>query len=470
MGNAAITALVQAQPAPAQAPYDPKALANLLSWKGKAKNSLLAQVIEAQTEAISAHQKQDPRQEVAALARTADGIRAWKTKHPDDASAKSAEIAKLQRSIDQRLPAVEEAARATWAQQELGLPAAMVIQLGADGVRAVREAYKMLLKMPEATDTSTADALRTGADAKLQTIAPLVGGSVGLIRAMLMRHALPALNPELAQAITRPDYALKDAATVRDGAARAKDLGTERLGDLQAAAADATNPKKGVAEMELRFQAGALQDLPAAAERLREPGEKPPKGEQGQRRRKEQEQRKKALKGMPNEEATAILSYTSNGFTKFNQPLRDDPGSVPRNQAALTLLAISGLNRMKPATGQVFRHGGLFPGFKELNQVGATVVDMGFLSTARDQPGCIPGAVSHEVLEIITSKSGRDVSPLSLFGSGEREVLFKPGTRFRVTAVYEVTAGVRSDGTVDPDASRDGKKNDIKLVIHKTEV
>lgn len=158
------------------------------------------------------------------------------------------------------------------------------------------------------------------------------------------------------------------------GATRAKQLGTERLGDLQTAAADASNPKQGVAQMELRFQAGALQDLSAAAARLRDPGAK-----------------------LPN-----------------------------KDQAALTLLAISGLNRVKPATGQVFRHGGLFPGFKELNQVGATVVDMGFVSTARDQPGCIPGAVSHEVLEIITSKSGRDVSPLSLFGAGEREVLFKP--------------------------------------------
>jgi hypothetical protein len=73
-------------------------------------------------------------------------------------------------------------------------------------------------------------------------------------------------------------------------------------------------------------------------------------------------------------------------------------------------------------------------------------------------------------LEILTSKSGRDISQLSAF-NGEAEVLFRPGTRFRVTRVVERSADDSwPDAETKLHAEETSKKASIKLVIFKEEV
>ena len=148
----------------------------------------------------------------------------------------------------------------------------------------------------------------------------------------------------------------------------------------------------------------------------------------------------------------------------------------------------SGLNKMKRFEGQVYRHGGEFSGYAEANVLGAVVSDMAPLSTAIKQGGAASGGEQHEVLEVIQSQNGRDVSSLSLFGSGEGEVLFAPGARFRVTAVF-VRNGADRDKKHHIDQWRirnqqdmsnfaqamtllqnDSKKDTIRRIVFKTEV
>jgi hypothetical protein len=84
------------------------------------------------------------------------------------------------------------------------------------------------------------------------------------------------------------------------------------------------------------------------------------------------------------------------------------------------------------------------------------------------------------VLEIITSKTGRDISQFAFF-QGESEVLFKPSTRFTVLARYtrsmfndvdddwQPQTGPRRDQALAYWKS-DDKKSTIKMIVLKEEV
>ncbi|MBA3867628.1 MAG: hypothetical protein H0X30_00585 [Anaerolineae bacterium] len=139
-------------------------------------------------------------------------------------------------------------------------------------------------------------------------------------------------------------------------------------------------------------------------------------------------------------ELFGVMGYTSNLYGAINSPLRFDVGDNTKftaGHAALAGSITSALNKIKPFKGDVYRHGGDFKGYSSVNVAGAVVSDMAPLSTAIDQKGPASAAEQHEVLEILTSVAGRDVSKMSMFGGKEGEVLFAPGTRFRVVAAFE---------------------------------
>lgn len=72
-------------------------------------------------------------------------------------------------------------------------------------------------------------------------------------------------------------------------------------------------------------------------------------------------------------------------------------------------------------------------------QPGDYIEDSGFLasSTIKGGEGAASGwGTKKEVYFEIHGKTGKDISPYSQI-SGEREVLFKPGTKFKVDAVSE---------------------------------
>jgi hypothetical protein len=97
---------------------------------------------------------------------------------------------------------------------------------------------------------------------------------------------------------------------------------------------------------------------------------------------------------------------------------------------------------------------------------------MAFLSTAGSQAGCDNAAESHQVLEVLTSKTGRDVSLISAF-SKEREVLFFPGTRFRVTRVVrradDEPRWPKDDKETEKHLGDTTKRSEIQMVVYKEE-
>jgi hypothetical protein len=136
-------------------------------------------------------------------------------------------------------------------------------------------------------------------------------------------------------------------------------------------------------------------------------------------------------------EMAGLVGYTSDLYSTVNNPLRKDIGTsnMAEGSKALIGATASALNKLKPYKGIVYRHADDFTGYAEMHHPGAVVSDTAFLSTAKEQKGCASAAENHGVLEILISKSGRDVSEASVFGNKEAEILFRPGTKFRVSHV-----------------------------------
>jgi hypothetical protein len=139
---------------------------------------------------------------------------------------------------------------------------------------------------------------------------------------------------------------------------------------------------------------------------------------------------------------TMITAYTFN-YSQFNSPLRGDltpeaqGGNFSNKNLALTQGMISGLNELPLYAGYVYRHDSIFTGFDQLRRVGSVMTDMAVISATREASSLklISGSGSAEVLSVIRSKTGRFAKPLSQYNarhSDENEVIFKPGTQFRI--------------------------------------
>jgi hypothetical protein len=101
----------------------------------------------------------------------------------------------------------------------------------------------------------------------------------------------------------------------------------------------------------------------------------------------------------------------------------------------------AGLRLLKPFTGQVYR------GFRtnSLPKVGETWTEAKFSSMSQ-QPHVAAafadkGVGRYHILVTMTSVTGRDMGDLSMFGAGEAEVVFPPGSVFRVTGAPQPWPG-----------------------------
>jgi len=151
---------------------------------------------------------------------------------------------------------------------------------------------------------------------------------------------------------------------------------------------------------------------------------------------------------------------------------------IEKGRMAFTKSAISGLNKLRPFNGKVYRHSKFFPGYNDLNQVGGVVTDMGFTSSTF-RIKSLSDAFGLDIMEIIYSKNGRLIKPISE-AQGEDEVLFKPGTRFKVTKRADSHPSVEDpkrrewdeklDAEMKSDLSQNRYRHAIKVVIVKEEV
>jgi hypothetical protein len=393
-------------------------------------------------------------------------------KHPESPADqdKRTAIADLLVAIEKELPIVGYAETAV---EKLGISIELVRELPPKAIQYLVDADRAL----DTGDVARADSCFGEVSQELAN-APGADrasdeGMLKLIKSSLMRKNVGQVRPAIHAALTDPKYRLDDPAEIRSGADKAQSLATGRITQIDALTAkhrdgsglaempDAERIRIETMIMEGRLQKPTLENLKGAAGGLR--AAKPAPGAE--------KSHKKTFATLTDEEASAIIGYSTNLYPGFNGPLRAGIHQLTGDEAALTKLAVSGLNKLPPYTGQVYRHGQNFNGYARVNRVGAIVSDMAFLSTAGDQKGCVTGGEYHEVLEVLKSKTGRDVSPLSAFGKGEAEVLFRPGTQFRVTKVAR-----KDKDNAWPDketmllATATPKKNDIQMVVFKEEL
>jgi hypothetical protein len=445
--------------------FDGKSLKGLTSTKGKILNSSLHQLVGTYRKYVDAAVgKAGATAEYGLLVQMKKLVDQWMAHRDEEGDAgdlsssqkkKATILTSMAAAIDAEIPIVKERARRHNLVANLGLPPEYVEEL----------------TLPDVTLLTRADwALGQGdlgtADKALSALRKSMGdGPVNLIKSSLMRRHIGKVNPQMAKVFDDPKYKLVDKGEIAAGSAKVQSLANDRIGEIDdlskqyprgkpADMDDADFTKIDVKLMEGRMQKPVLSNLKASAKTMKDA----PAG-------------KKPLGGLSEEEISAILGYSTNLYGKFNAPLRSGVDKLPADQASLTKLAVSGLNKLPAHQGQVFRHGGLFPGYKALNKVGGVMVDMAFLSTAREQSGCVSAAEQHEVLEVLTCKSGRDISKVSAFGAGEAEVLFRPGTRFKVLRVVERAAdGSWPDPETKAFAEQTSKKAQIQMVIYKAEV
>lgn len=144
--------------------------------------------------------------------------------------------------------------------------------------------------------------------------------------------------------------------------------------------------------------------------------------------------------GLGEEEITSIYLYTTFIHKKVNEALRaEGTTEVAEKVKPFAQAATLGLGKLPPHEGWVRRGVNLPPEELEKYQVGHEVTENGFTSATlaktigREKP--------HQF--VILSKKGRDISEFSHF-EGEKEVLFAPGSRFRVVKKEAVQEEGRS--------------------------
>lgn len=148
------------------------------------------------------------------------------------------------------------------------------------------------------------------------------------------------------------------------------------------------------------------------------------------------QQRRMGLPELTAEEAAAIRSYTGNTYRTLNNALRSGSYASDLHLQAYVDAAQHGLAKMPKYVGRSAR--GMTFGEAELKNAlatyrkGAVVEDSAFVSSSYGEQAAFGGNVFLQ----INGRTGVNISSFSKYG-GEREVLFMPGTRFRVDDVVQ---------------------------------
>ncbi len=127
----------------------------------------------------------------------------------------------------------------------------------------------------------------------------------------------------------------------------------------------------------------------------------------------------------------ALADYTGPGYLDLNNALRG--GEVDASQLARIEAVKTALAKLPPYEGPVIRGTNLPPEVLARYQPGEVITEDAFLSTTTNAGVARSPTFMGNVEFRILSKTGRDISPFSIF-PGEREILFPPGTKFYVSS------------------------------------
>lgn len=136
------------------------------------------------------------------------------------------------------------------------------------------------------------------------------------------------------------------------------------------------------------------------------------------------------------QETASIIEYTSNSFTVLNGALRSKTAEQIAEHKVIIESAVDGLKKLPPFEGTSYRGTRLPLDMRNRLQVGDTFEDEAFLSTSSDARAAFDGNTTFT----IQGKTGRSVESISEF-SGEKEILFMPGTKFRITKIEDRMRG-----------------------------
>jgi hypothetical protein len=125
----------------------------------------------------------------------------------------------------------------------------------------------------------------------------------------------------------------------------------------------------------------------------------------------------------------ALADYTGPGHEDLNNALRTD--TMDASQQARVDALNQALEKLPPHSGSVFRGTNLPPDVLARYQPGAVVTESAFFSTTMDLNVAQSPAFAGNVEFRILSRTGRDISSLSMYPS-EQEVLFQSDATFFV--------------------------------------
>jgi ADP-ribosyltransferase exoenzyme len=132
---------------------------------------------------------------------------------------------------------------------------------------------------------------------------------------------------------------------------------------------------------------------------------------------------------LTSEDLSALNNYTGLGHEDLNDALRT--GTMDASQQARVEALNRALEKLPPHSGLVYRGTDLPPEVLAQYQPGAVVTEDAFVSTSVDPAVARSPTFAGNVEFRIVSKTGRDISSLSLI-SHEQEVLFPSGMQFYV--------------------------------------
>jgi len=140
------------------------------------------------------------------------------------------------------------------------------------------------------------------------------------------------------------------------------------------------------------------------------------------------------LAGIPDEQLIAIRGYTSNDYAILNKALREKDVKELARLKPYIEGATSGLKQLPSYSGTVLRgESGTIANY--LGKEGQVVTFDAFTST--DKVRAFPG----DVELAIESRTGKEIDLISEYKRVETEVLFPPGSQFKILEVTEISPG-----------------------------
>jgi hypothetical protein len=143
-----------------------------------------------------------------------------------------------------------------------------------------------------------------------------------------------------------------------------------------------------------------------------------------------------SLPDMKREEIVAIEMYGNTTYRKLNSILRNDAQDEFPFEKNFEILMNRGLDKMPIFKGVVYRGGNFdritLDAYRDAFKSGSPITEKAFTSTSQNTSSAFEG----DTFFIIKSKNGRDVQKIMDVGNdgpSEAEVIFKSGTRFKIT-------------------------------------